>query len=239
MALSLTSRADTLLVALGSKLILWKPTTDQRDDYLFALPGSPRVRFNDGRADPLGNFWIGSMKNNVEPDGESGDVADGEGILFRIDPAGTITEWKTTLGISNTLCWSPDQRHFYFADTLHNIIWRYDFDKANAAISNETVFFRDFDRGLPDGSAIDARGFLWNCRYDGGCIVRLAPDGTIDRVIDMPAQNVTTATFGGPDLKTLYVTTALGTRRGDRLAGSLFSMHSAVPGLPENVVRLA
>jgi sugar lactone lactonase YvrE len=237
-ALALTDRPGTLLVALGSRLILWQPANDQRDDYRFALPGWPRVRLNDGRADPLGNFWVGSMKNNVEPNGESGETAKGEGKLFRIDPAGAVSEWRTGVGISNTLCWSPDKRHFYFADTLENVVWRYDYDASTGGISNETVFFEGFDRGDPDGSAIDADGYLWNCRYGGGCVVRLAPDGTIDRIVDMPAENVTTAAFGGPDLRTLYVTTARGKRAGDRLAGGLFAFTAPVPGLPENRVRL-
>jgi sugar lactone lactonase YvrE len=227
-----------MLVALGSRLILWRPETDERADHGFVLPGWPRVRLNDGRADPLGNFWVGSMKNNVEADGESGDVADGEGILYRIDPAGRVSEWHTGLGIANTLCWSPDRSGFYFADTLHNVIWRYDYDAARGAISNRTVFFRDFARGLPDGSAIDAEGYLWNCRYGGGCIVRIASDGTVERIVEMPAANVTTAAFGGSDRRSLYVTTALGTRRGDRLAGSLFRLDAPAPGLPENRARL-
>src|SRR5437667_8070381 len=75
-------------------------------------------------------------------------------------------------------------------------------------IANQRPFLEGFARGLPDGSTVDSAGYLWNCRFFGGCIVRVAPDGQIDRVVEMPVKNITTCTFGGPDRKTLYVTTA-------------------------------
>ncbi|MGO4623297.1 SMP-30/gluconolactonase/LRE family protein [Ensifer sp. 2YAB10] len=232
-AISLTDEAGRLLVALGSKLIWWWPETDRRQDHGFALPGAPRVRLNDGRADPVGNFWVGSMKNNVLPDGQLGDVAPGEGILYRIAPDGAVTEWRAGLGISNTLCWSPDRTTFYFGDTLANEIYAFDYDAKAGAISGERHFFTRFDRGSPDGSAIDSEGFLWNCRYGGSCIARVAADGSLAEAIDMPVTNITTCTFGGADLKTLYITTA-GGGPAERLAGSLYAMRVEVPGMPEN-----
>ena len=237
-AISLTSQPDQMLVALASKLIFWWPATDARRDFGFTLPGSPRVRFNDGRADPAGNFWVGSMKNNVLPDGELGEAGPGEGVLYRVDPKGQVTEWRKGLGISNTLCWSPDGSRFYFGDTLANEIYAYDY--AEGTISHERVFQQGFNRDAPDGSAIDSDGFLWNCRFGGGCILRLAPDGTTDRIIDMPVQNITTCTFGGPDLKTLFITTAsIVSPPGNRLAGSLFAIEVATPGMPENSFMIA
>ena len=89
--------------------------------------------------------------------------------------------------------------------------------------------------GDKDGSTVDSEGYLWNCRFFGGCIVRAAPDGAIDRVVEMPVQNITTCTFGGPGLKTLYVTTArIEAPPGDRLAGGLFAIPTEVAGQPEN-----
>ncbi|WP_246028599.1 SMP-30/gluconolactonase/LRE family protein [Maritalea mobilis] len=234
-AVSLTSEAGRFLLALASKLIWWWPETDRREDHGFKLKGFPQVRLNDGRADPLGNFWVGSMKNNVLPDGELGDAGPGEGVLFRITPSGEVTEWRDNLGISNTLCWSPDHTKFYFGDTLENQIYAYDYDKADGSISNERVFFDGFDRGGPDGSAMDAEGYLWNCRFGGDCIVRVAPDGAIDRLIEMPISNVTTCTFGGADLQTLYITSAsILCPPGQRLAGSLFSLRVDEKGMAEN-----
>ena len=232
-AVSLTQVTGRLLVALGSKLIYWWPATNRREDHGFMLPGSPRVRLNDGRADPAGNFWVGSMKNNVLPNGEAGDVGPGEGLLFRITPDGAATVWREGLGISNTLCWSPDHKTFYFADTLANEIYAFDYNLAESSISGERSFFAGFDRGAPDGSAIDSEGFVWNCRFGGGCIMRIAPDGRAAEVVEMPVTNVTTCTFGGADLKTLYITTATA-GPDERLAGSLFALNVQVPGLPEN-----
>jgi sugar lactone lactonase YvrE len=238
-ALSLTTRANTLLVGLGSRLILWDPATDARRDHCFVLDGSPRVRLNDGRTDPLGNFWVGSMKNNVEPDGELGDVGPGEGVLFRIAPDGQTTEAVRGLGISNTLCWSPDRRRFYFGDTLASEIRVYDYDTGAGRIANGRPFLAGASRGLPDGSAMDAEGCLWNCRFGGACILRVSRDGDVIGTVEMPVPNITTCAFGGQDLKTLFITTAgRPSQPGDRLAGSLFAIDAPAPGLPENRFRL-
>lgn len=239
-ALSITTEDGRLLVALGSKLIWWWPATDQRRDHGFVLPNSPAVRLNDGRADPQGNFWVGSMRNNVLPDGEAGEAGGTDGVLYRIAPDGTVTEWMHDLGISNTIGWSPDRQTFYTADTLANEFYACDFDQDTAEISNRRAIFSGFDKGLPDGSAVDCEGYIWNCRFFGRSIVRLAPDGKIDQVIDMPVKNITTATFGGPSLKTLYVTSASALRdSGDRLAGSLWAIDTDVVGLPENKVKIS
>ncbi|MCB2011331.1 MAG: SMP-30/gluconolactonase/LRE family protein [Geminicoccaceae bacterium] len=237
-ALSLTDDPDCMLVALGSKLIFWKPESDERRDQGFALEGFPEVRFNDGRSDPHGTFWIGSMGNNVGADGEEQELHDGLGRFFSVRAGEDPREWRQGIGIVNTLCWSPDGRRFYTGDTLANEIRAYDVDPDTGDISGERPHFRGFDRGLPDGSAIDVDGYLWNCRYGGGCIVRIAPDGSIDRVIDMPVRNITTCAFAGDDLSTLLVTTAsMGRAKGDRLAGSLFAIETNTKGLPENRFR--
>ncbi|MGC6453443.1 MAG: SMP-30/gluconolactonase/LRE family protein [Candidatus Puniceispirillaceae bacterium] len=236
-ALSLTSRAGRLLVALGSGLILFNPDTGTREDLAARLAGWPEQRLNDGRSDPRGSFWVGSMANNVAADGVPLPVRDGEGTLYRHDHGGGMVAVETGIGISNTLCWSPDRRHFYFGDTLKNEIRIYPYDMQNGDIGTGTAFFAGFDRGLPDGSAMDSDGYLWNCRFGGGCIVRVAPDGSVDRVIEMPVSNITTCTFGGPDLKTLYVTTAAA-EGIERLAGSLFAISVEVAGMEENVFRL-
>jgi sugar lactone lactonase YvrE len=233
-AISLTSDPRTLLVALGSRLLLWRPRTDTRFDHGFAVEGWPRVRFNDGRADPCGNFWIGSMRNNVNADGSTGTCSGTDGKLFKVSPNGDATVWRQDIGISNTLCWSPDRKTFYFGDSLANVIYSYDFDAERGEIANERPYFTGFERGIPDGSAVDCEGFLWNCRYGGGCIVRIAPDGSVDTVIEMPTQNPTTCTFGGKDLRKLYVTSAETlSPLSEGPGGSLFEIATEVNGLPE------
>ena len=237
-ALTLTDRPKVLAVVLGSSVILWEPETDVRHDPIFRLEGWPKVRLNDARVDPRGALWIGSMRNNVNADGSGGVAGGQDGALFRLDPDGKVTIWRREIGISNTLAWSPDRRRFYFGDTLANVVRVYDYDEATGAIANERPFLEGFARGLPDGSTVDSEGYLWNCRFFGGCIVRVAPDGTIDRIVEMPVKNITTCTFGGPDRKTLYVTTAkIEAPAGDRLAGGLYAVVTDVSGQPENQFR--
>lgn len=234
-ALTLTDRDDTLAVVLGSQVILWEPASNARSAPVYRLEGWPRVRLNDARVDPRGSLWIGSMRNNVNADGSPGKAGGHDGVLSRLDPDGSVSQWACGIGISNTLAWSPDRRRFYFGDTIENVVWAYDYDSRTGAISNQQPFLQGFARGLPDGSCVDSQGYLWNCRFYGGCIVRVAPDGSIDRVVEMPAQNITTCTFGGPDRKSLYVTTAsIEAPASDRWAGSLFVLGTDTVGQTEN-----
>lgn len=234
-ALALTDRDEVLAVVLGSSVILWEPASDKRDLPIYKLDGWPKVRLNDARPDPCGSLWLGSMANNVNPDGSPGEVHGQFGVLSRLDPDFKVTTWRRDLGIANTVAWSPDRKRFYFGDSLANTIWAYDYDEATGAIANERPFLKDFPRGLPDGSTVDSNGYLWNCRFYGGCIVRVAPDGKLDRVVEMPVKNITTCTFGGADRKTLYVTTAsLEAAPSDRLAGGMFAIQTDVEGQTEN-----
>ena len=239
-ALSLSTEEGRWLVALASRLVWWWPQTDRREGQGFALQGYPKVRLNDGRADAQGHFWVGSMRNNVLPNGELGEAGGQDGVMHRVSPDGKASVHITGLGISNTVCWSPQGDVFYTADTLANVIWAYDFNPTSATLGSRRVLSEGFERGAPDGSAIDAEGYLWNCRFFGGCVVRIAPDGRIDRVVDMPVQNITTATFGGPDLRTLYVTSAsLLAPASERLAGSLWAFECDTPGLPAHRVHVS
>lgn len=239
-AVALTDRPGLLLVALASRLILWASAGDGREPLGAPLADWPGVRFNDGRPDPAGRFWVGTMGNNVGPDGEALPVPVGRGQLMRYDKDGGFVVIERGIGISNTVCWSPDARSFYFGDTPRNEIRVYPFDAGSGEIGPPRPFLVGYERGLPDGSAVDRDGYLWNCRHGGGCVVRVAPDGRLDRVIELPVRNPTTCTFGGADLATLYITTARadnGPR--ERLAGSVFALRSPVPGLPERSFRLA
>ncbi|HTU33950.1 MAG TPA: SMP-30/gluconolactonase/LRE family protein [Candidatus Acidoferrum sp.] len=234
-ALALTDRDETLVVVLGPKVILWEPHADRRNEPIFRLEGWPEVRLNDARIDPRGSLWMGSMRNNVNADGSSSEAGGRDGVLYRLDPDGTVTEWCRDIGIANTLAWTPDRKCFYFGDTLQNVVWAYDYDATSGSISNQRPFLQNFERGLPDGSCVDAQGYLWNCRYYGGCIVRVASSGDVDRMVEMPVQNVTTCAFGGADGKTLYVTTARSEKSPhDRSAGGLFAIRTDIAGQPEN-----
>jgi len=233
-AVNMTTRDDTLAVVLGSRVILWEPRTGRESPTNFHLHGWPHVRLNDARPDPRGSLWLGSMRNNVNPDKTTRSTGGNDGVLYRLDPDGAIGEWKFSIGVSNTVAWSPDLTRFYFGDSLANCVRCYDYDVTDGSIRGERPFFEGFSRGLPDGSTVDAEGYLWNCRFYGGCIVRVAPNGKLDRVIEMPVSNVTTCTFGGEQLNTLYVTTASAESDGEELAGSLFAIETDICGQAEN-----
>lgn len=233
-AVALTAKEDVLLVALASRLVFWEPETHSRTDAGFRLEGWPRLRFNDARVDPRGSFWVGTMWNNVLPDGGEGKVGGTDGVLYRFDAGGEVSEWERGIGIANTVAWSPTGTNFYFADTLANEVRVYDYDGSTGAIANRRPFLSGYERGKPDGSAVDEEGYLWNCRPGGSCIVRVAPDGVIDRVLEFPTPKPTSCTFGGRNLDTLFVTSISLSVNGDRLAGGLFAMDAGVRGQAEH-----
>jgi sugar lactone lactonase YvrE len=235
-----TSRPDTLALSMGSGVALWKPESDESPTILFALPGWPKVRCNEAGVDPGGALWVGSMRNNVRENGDHGEEGGEDGVLYRVEGNGAATEWRRALGISNTMLWSPDRGKFYFGDSLKNCIWSYDYDLARRSISGEQPFFQDFERGAPDGSTIDSEGYVWNCRYGGSCVVRIAPDGQIDRIIEMPVSRPTNCTFGGPEGNVLYVTCASpAAGHWERFGGGLFAVQTNVTGLVENKFQIS
>ena len=233
--LSLTTDPQRLLVALGSRVILWRPSTDERVDFASPEPNWPHNRLNDGATDPNGVFWVGSMRNNVGPHGDDVEVSGHSGSLYRVMPDGGVSIWDTGFGITNTLAWSPDLKTFYCGDSTNNVIFAYDYRAADSSIGNRRPFLAGVQPGLPDGSAMDEQGYLWNCRFFGACILRVSPSGKLDRVIDMPVSNITNCAFGGPALDTLFITTAaLHTKSNEPHAGAVFTLPVDVRGLPTN-----
>jgi L-arabinonolactonase len=207
----------------------------------FAAPeqDKPKNRSNDGKCDRRGRFWYGTMMNNFAADMGEVPITGNTGGLYRIDPDGSVHSLEQGVGIANTFAWSPDDKTFYFADTL-DAIYAYDFDAAPGRVSNRRTFGKldTAQYGHPDGSTIDADGFLWNARWDGGCLVRWSPDGKVDRVVKMPCRRVTSCIFGGADLDVLYITTVrYGLSDGDLaeqpLAGGIFALDPGVKGIPD------
>jgi len=238
-AVVLTTDHEKIVVVLGGRVVLWDIHRKHMVATLFELPGWPAERCNDARVDPNGILWFGTMQNNVTNDGGSTPVTEWIGQLFSLDANGSTKIWRNGLGIQNTIAWSPNGGQMYFGDTLQNRLYRSPFDLSQSSIGDCTIFHEGFERGLPDGSAVDSRGYLWNCRYGGGCIVRIAPDGTVADVIDTPVVNPTTCAFGGPDLKTLYFTSAGERGSGEEtIEGALFSMQVETPGLLSTPFRL-
>ena len=194
-------------------------------------PGLPFNRCNDGGTDAKGRYWFGTMQNNVSPGAQDIDLVQASGTLYRLDSDLSVTPFESGIWISNTLCFSPENDRMYFCDTKIGTIWSYDYDLGTGTPSNRRDFAR-FDRGLPDGSCVDAEGGVWNARWDGSCVVRFGPGGVVDQVVNLPAMRPTSVAFGGEDLDTLYVTSAR-TGMGDGGPdGHLFAVKPGVKGLP-------
>ena len=196
-----------LIVACHSGISSFDYASGKLTHLLNPEPQLPYNRSNDGATDARGRFWFGTMQNNLQPNGAGIDLVAGSGTLYRLDPDMTLTPFEAGVWISNTVCWSPDNRTMYFCDTASGIISAYDFDLDDGVISNKRPF-AEFDRGFPDGSCVDAEGCLWNARWDGGCVVRFNPRGEVDTVLDLPVAKVTSCAFGGAKLDELYITTA-------------------------------
>ena len=196
------------------------------------------TRSNDGASDVMGRLWFGTMQNNFDKDGESIPIKENIGKLYRVDKDNIITTVEDNLGIPNTFVWSPDNKNFYFTDTLDGNIMKYDYDVETGNLSNKQ-FFANFDRGFPDGSTMDTDGCLWNCRWGGSCVVRYKPSGEVDQVIEMPVENITNCVFGGKDLKTLFITSANNPGKNQHeLDGSLFSVNLNYQGLEDHKSKI-
>jgi sugar lactone lactonase YvrE len=231
-ALALTANPREILVVLGGTILLWNRQEDRRDKVIYKLPSWPKARCNDARVDPAGRLWFGTMQNNVAEDGSARSITEHIGSLQSFDSSCVTRQWHNRLGVQNTIAWSPSEDTMLFGDTLRNEIYACDYERTTGDIAGKRIFCEGFTRGLPDGSAMDSEGFLWNCRYGGGCIVRFALDGSVDRVIETPVPNPTSCAFGGEELKTLYFTSA---GEGKQIAGpedgGLFCFNTGVRGL--------
>jgi L-arabinonolactonase len=189
-------------------------------------------RLNDGKVDRRGRFVAGSMDTMEEGP---------NGALYRLDPDLSLHKLDDKIIVSNGPCWSPDSKTFYFADTWSGEIWKYDYDLATGSVANRRTFAKvDRSRGgAADGSTVDAEGCLWNALVYDGRLVRYRPDGSVDRIIEMPVKKVTSVMFGGPALDILYVTSMakppLPRFPGDGVQrGSLFAIYDlGIRGVPE------
>lgn len=216
------------LLAMGRGISLFDPATLDRDELCRPLAGRAQERFNDGKCDPAGRFWVGSMH-----EGYRAPV----GRLFRVDGGG-FAALDDGFRVPNGPAWTPDGRRFVVSCSVADTTFAYDFDADTGALANKRVWAAPATApGFPDGAAMDADGCLWSARWDGGCVARLTPDGRLDRVIELPCARVTSCAFGGPRLDTLYVTTARiglddAALAAQPLAGGLFAVDPGVAGVP-------
>ncbi len=232
-----------LLLAMRDGLWRFDPVSGRREA-LAAPPYDPaHERFNDGKADPQGRFWAGTIY-------EPRDAA--KAALYRF-AGGRLDRIADDITTSNGLAWSPDGATMYWADTAAHCIRAYDFDGRDGSLSRGRDFARfpprapgqalDDYAGRPDGAAMDRDGAYWVAMYEGQRLLRLAPDGRLLQTVHLPVRCPTMPAFGGPDLRTLYVTTACARRPADELAaqplaGRVLTLRMAVPGLPARFVHL-
>lgn len=160
----------------------------------------PGNRFNDGHVDPRGRFWAGTMD-----DGER----DPTGHLYRLDPDRRVERFDTGFVVTNGIEWSADRRTLYFVESAARRIWAYDFDMDKGRPGRRRLFAElDPESGYPDGLTVDAEDHVWSAHWDGARVTRYRPDGSVERVVSLPVPRTTSCCFGGPDLATLFVTSA-------------------------------
>ena len=215
----------------GLRSGLWLLDGEGRKQRFIADPQEDNTlsRFNDGRVDPWGRFWAGTMH---EPRDRPAAA------LYRVDTDLTVEKLASEVTVSNGLAFAPDRSVAYHADTPAHVIYRYKLDSTGRPGAREV--FRQFPlgNGRPDGAAVDEDGCYWSALYEGGRVVRLSPEGEIMAEYPVPARCPTMIAFGGADLRTLFVTSARHNRPAAELeewpeSGNLFAMRAPVAGLPE------
>jgi D-xylono/L-arabinono-1,4-lactonase len=216
-----------LFMARGA-VKLWRggeARADATTTVIDEIPDEGATRFNDVIADPEGRVFCGTMPTQSRL-----------GRLYRLDPDRTLTKLLDGIGVSNGLGFTPDLKSLYYTDSPTRNIYIFDYDRATGDLSNRRVFVQTPDgEGVPDGLTVDADGYVWSGRWDGGVLVRYTPDGAEERRIAFPARKVSSVTFGGPDYTDIYVTTAGGdqkAREGDG-AGALFRLRLGIQGKAE------
>lgn len=223
-------RRGGFVVALDNTLHRFQPATGALDPIVEVEPVALGTRLNDGRCDRNGRLWIGTMDAAIEKP---------LGSFYRVDPDGSRHWLFDDIIVTNSVAVSPDGRTLYMSDTRRFKLWAFDLDPDEGRLSNRRVFV-DYtaERGRPDGACVDSEGFVWNAVFAGHRVVRYSPDGRVDRVIELPVTHPTCVCFGGPDLRTLYITTATKMLEpqvlaNEHLAGALLAVQLDVAGLPE------
>lgn len=219
-----------LVVAFASGFAFFDPETGRREDIASFEPELPHTRLNDGRTDRQGRLIAGGF-----------DEVEGKAIssVVRLDPDLRVTQLFNNVTCANGTCFSPDGRTMYFADTPAKEIWAFDYAPSDGTLGKRRrIAGFDEQPGMPDGSCVDAEGFIWNAQWNGRRVVRYAPDGRIDRILEVPVLNPTCVTFGGADLDTLYITTARYLMSAEQISaepksGALFACRPGVRGLPD------
>ncbi|CAN7737198.1 SMP-30/gluconolactonase/LRE family protein [Mesorhizobium amorphae] len=226
--------ADEILVAAQTGLFRFSPATGQYQYLLHPEVGMPTNRLNEAKADPAGNFWIGSMSTlGRRP----------EGSLYRVSPGGQISRMLSGIHVPNALVFLPGEEAI-FTDSHMKVIWRYHLDPHSGELGGRRVFADDTAlASIPDGAVADREANIWNAKFGGGRIAVYRGQGRLADELLLPATQVTSCAFCGPDLDYLAVTTAKRLlddeqRRAQTEAGNLFIFRPGATGLREPVSRI-
>jgi len=191
-----------------------------------AFPLGPGIRMNDGACDRAGRMFAGTMADDEAPD---------RGTLYRLDPDHTVSTVIPRVTVSNGIGWSPDGSRMYYIDSPTRRVDVLDYDPATGAVADRRQFARiEAGQAVPDGLAVDAEGGVWVALWEGGAVLRFGPDGRLRQALELPAARVTSCAFGGPDLETLYITTAAGPEGS---GGELFAWQAGIAGLASHAYQ--
>ncbi|GAA4397387.1 SMP-30/gluconolactonase/LRE family protein [Nibrella viscosa] len=218
-----------VLVALRSGI--YHLSTDTGELNLITQPlTDPNIRFNDGKCDPAGRFWVGSMHL---------EQIEGAASLYRLDTDKDVQVMLTDVTISNGIVWTSDRKTMYYIDTPTGTVQAFDYNEQTGDISNPRPAIGIHEsEGYPDGMTIDADDKLWIAHYGGGCVTRWNPvTGEQLQKVTVPVPNTTSCAFGGENLDTLYITTAREGLSKEQLAefpgsGGIFAVKPGVQGVP-------
>jgi sugar lactone lactonase YvrE len=218
-----------LVVALRNDVVLFDPESGRREQIAHIEHAKPGMRLNDGKVGPDGAFWVGSM--DASPEG--GPAAK----LYRVDPTGEVRVIAEGIAISNGLAWNAEGTLLYHSDSRGSM-WLdcWDFDRKTGAVNNRRRL-RDNDEasGRPDGGACDMAGTYWSAGPSASRINRFSASGDLLGWVDVPLKFPTMPCFGGPDLRTIYVT-SLDSREDGR--DGIVKFEVDVPGVPVGRLRL-
>lgn len=228
------AEVDGLIMTRRHSFASFNPATEELVTLAQIETDIPTNRFNDGKCDRLGRFWAGTMDFDCEKP---------TGSLYSLSPDLKITRIDSDYVVTNGPAWSADCKTLYHNDSDNGRVYAFDFDLGSGMVSNKRVFLQfSKEDGSPDGMVTDSEGGLWIAHWGASKVTRHAPDGKVLRTIMLPCSQTTSCTFGGPDLKTLYITSAangLSTYQLEQepLAGGLFALDIDIAGVPANLFR--
>lgn len=233
---AVAERADHvgLIVTLRHGFAYFDPATEKLERLLDVEAELPSNRFNDGKCDSAGRFWAGTMDFGCRQP---------TGSLYRLSPDLGIKKIDSGYPITNGPAWSLDQKIMYYNDTANRRTYAFDFDVDSGEATGKRVFLEySADEGTPDGMTTDAEGGLWIAHWGVGSLTRRDAIGQVLQTVELPCSQITSCAFGGPDLTTLFITSAATGMSGQQLqreplAGSLFAIEMEIPGMPAGVFR--